>query len=198
MNGKKYRAIRRGIISINFLLFVCLANEAMPFETAKERTMSDTQTASGARDFDFLLGRWRVQNKFLKARLKGSNEWLTFEASLEVRSIIGGLGNVDQYKATLFGKPLEGTTLRVFNPQTKKWSLYWVDNWSATLQPPLVGEFKNGVGEFFTDDEYEGKKIKVRFIWSEIAGNHARWEQAFSEDGGKVWETNWIMEFSKI
>lgn len=159
--------------------------------------MSDTQTASGARDFDFLLGRWRVHNERLKARLKGSNEWEAFEATLEVRSILDGLGNVDQYKATLFGKPLEGTTLRVFNPRTKKWSLYWVDNWSATLYPPMVGEFKNGVGHFFGDDENDGKKVNSRFIWSEITENHACWEQAFSEDG-ETWETNWIMEFSRM
>jgi thiol-disulfide isomerase/thioredoxin len=163
-------------------------------------TMSEekkTEDLSGARDFDFLHGSWKVQNRMLKERLRGSNEWREFEATLTVRPILNGLGNVDEFKTNIGGTYLEGVTMRIFNAKTKLWSLYWVDNLTMELQVPLVGSFKHGRGEFFADDTHQGTKVKVRFLWSDITKDSARWEQAYSTDGGKTWEVNWVMTFTR-
>ncbi|MDX1388252.1 MAG: hypothetical protein R3344_03630 [Acidobacteriota bacterium] len=152
----------------------------------------------GARDFDFLLGDWKIHNRRLTERLVGADTWDEFEATLSVRSILGGLGNVDEFRANWNGKEVEASTLRVFNPSTAEWSLYWVDNLTAVVQPPVVGRFREGRGEFFAHDTHDGIAVLVRFIWSGISRMSAKWEQAFSTDEGKSWETNWTMEFTRI
>ena len=93
---------------------------------------------------------------------------------------------------------LYGTTLRLFNPQSRQWSLYWAASVDGILQVPMIGGFKNGRGEFYSQEVFEGRHIFSRFIWSKITKNSCQWEQAFSEDGGVTWETNWIMEFERI
>jgi len=114
-----------------------------------------------------------------------------------VRSILGGLGNVDDFKAEWNGQRVEALTLRVFNPEAEEWSLYWVDNRTAVLQPPVVGRFRDGRGEFFARDAHDGTPVLVRFIWHDITEKSARWEQAYSTDEGRTWETNWTMEFTR-
>lgn len=156
---------------------------------------AENSLPSGARDFDFLIGEWRICNRRLRERLVGSDTWDTFEATLSVRSILGGLGNVDEFKADWNGKRVEAVTLRVFDPRKEEWSLYWVDNLTAVVQPPVIGGFRDGRGEFFTRDTHNGTPVLVRFIWSNITEGSARWEQAFSTDEGRTWETNWTMEF---
>ena len=154
----------------------------------------------GRKDFDFLHGRWKVHNRRLVRRLQACTEWQEFEASQDVRPVLGGLGNVDTYSALPFsdGKPLEGMTLRIFDPSAQTWSLYWADDRSCQLQPPVVGRFVDGRGEFSGDDVFDGKPIRVRFIWSHLTATSARWEQAFSVDGGETWETNWYMVMTRI
>lgn len=154
--------------------------------------------AARANDFDFLIGKWQILNRRLAKRLCGSDDWRKFEATLEVRPILDGLGNVDEYRAEIDGRPMVATTIRIYNPSTKNWSLYWIDNWSAELQPPTVGRFRDGRGEFFARDTFEGREILIRFVWSDISRQAARWEQAFSDDEGETWETNWTMEFRRV
>lgn len=150
---------------------------------------------SSKNDFDFLLGRWAIDNRMLKERLCGSNKWRRFEANLEVKKILSGTGSVSIFRAIINSRFFEGMMLRLFNPVTKLWSLHWVDNWSAVLQPPLIGEFTNGKGEFYCDYFYNDEPVKILHIWSNITSKSAHWEQAFSNDSGKTWETNWTMEF---
>lgn len=159
---------------------------------------ADTVLPAGARDFDFLIGDWQIVNRRLAERLVGAETWDTFDATLSVRPILGGLGNVDEFRADWKGKQIEASTLRVFNPKTQEWSLYWVDNLTAIVQPPVVGHFRNGSGEFFAQDQHNGIPVLVRFIWKDITGNSAMWEQAFSIDEGTTWETNWTMEFARV
>jgi hypothetical protein len=154
---------------------------------------------AGAHDFDFFVGDWKIHNRRLKNRNPGApREWEEFEATDKARSILKGIGNMDQYFATLHGHDLEGVTLRLFNPATGEWSLYWVSSLDGVLQSPLVGHFTNGRGEFFADDVADGKPIKVRFVWSDITRDRAHWEQAISTDGGKTWDSNWIMEMTRV
>ncbi len=149
-------------------------------------------------DFDFLTGSWKIHNRYLKGRLRGSAEWLEFEARSEVQPVLNGLGNVDRYYATRDGKPMEGLSLRLFNPVTGEWSIYWADTVRAgILATPMVGKFENGVGEFFGDEQLDGKKVLCRFRWTHSGEDSAEWRQAFSSDGGKTWETNWIMTFTR-
>ena len=156
-----------------------------------------TNHVKGARDFDFLFGSWSVRSRRLKERMRGSQEWEEHSAKCEVEPILGGYGNVDRFEMQFHGESWHGTTLRFFNPANGLWNIYWVDNRRFVLDPPMVGKFENGVGTFFGDDVFEERPIRVRFIWSQPGKDEARWEQAFSADGEKTWETNWIMEFTR-
>jgi hypothetical protein len=148
----------------------------------------------GRGDFDFHMRPCRIRNQRLVRRLEGCTEWQEFDATQEAHLILGGLGNVDYFHCPDFpGGPLEGMSLRFFDPATRLWSIYWVDDRSCQLQPPVVGRFVGGRGEFHGDDTFAGKPIRVRYIWSDITETSARWEQAFSADGGETWETNWRM-----
>jgi len=150
------------------------------------------------RDFDFFMGTWNVHNRKLIERMKGCTSWDEFKATVTARPIWEGLANTDEFIA-LEGPsgPIRGMTLRLYNPKSKQWSLYWANSANGTLERPVIGGFENGRGEFYDQEMFEGRSIFVRFIWSDITQNSCRWEQAFSDDGGKSWETNWIMEFTR-
>ena len=154
---------------------------------------------AGERDFDFLFGRWRVANERLRDRLAGSSEWQRFDAILECRPILGGVGNVDEFVTDEFDAGVfVGATLRLFDRARRRWSLYWASNRRGVLEPPVVGGFAHGVGRFEGDDVHDGRPVRVRFVWSDIGADRAAWEQAFSADGGRTWETNWRMRFSRL
>ena len=144
--------------------------------------------------FDFLFGTWDVHNRRLKDRLVGSREWEEFSGTAECRSVLGGAGNVDEIR---FPDGTMGLTLRLWDPEREVWSLNWTTNESGRFFPPVVGGFRDGRGVFYGDDAEGGMSVRVRFIWSEMTATSARWEQAFSTDGGNRWETNWIMELTR-
>jgi hypothetical protein len=150
----------------------------------------------GARDFDFWMGSWKVRNRRLRERLKGSTEWDEFEAACDARPLLGGLGNEDEFR-TDFWPGFIGMTLRFFNPQTRQWAIYWVDSRRGALEPPVFGGFDGATGLFFGDDTFAGRPIRVRFIWRHEGARTASWEQAFSTDGGETWETNWTMDMTR-
>lgn len=157
-----------------------------------------------AHDFDFWLGSWRNQNRRLVKRLQGCTEWETFDSLATAQALPGGIGNYDDFVPTDWNPGYVGMSLRVYSPQSQRWSIYWLENrtggldHTGLLRPPVIGGFKDGVGIFEGDDLLEGKPIRVRFVWSGITATSARWEQFFSADGGQTWESNWIMEFSRI
>jgi len=180
---------------------------------------------SASTDFDFWIGRWSVRNERLKGRLCGSTEWEEFAASAEARFLPGGLGNIDQFVITDDWRPARpaasaaqgsfrisaddrllcetacpgfvGLTVRLFEPSTKLWRIYWADNMRGIFDPPVIGQFTDGVGTFEGDDQHEGAPVRVRFKWTHDPPRTARWEQAFSTDGGASWETNWIMHMTR-
>ena len=151
----------------------------------------------GARAFDFLLRRWRVHNRRLWHRLVNSNDWEEFPASLEVRPVLGGLGNVDQFRTMLGGAYFEGLSLRLYSPTDEAWSIYWADTSTGVLLPPLTGTFDGPTGTFYGTDVHEANAVDVRFFWESIDERCARWERAYSVDGGKEWETNWVMQLER-
>jgi len=152
----------------------------------------------GRTDFDFIIGRWKVHNRSLRQRLKGSSDWQEFEATSVARKILGGIGNIDEITFDRETGPIDGMALRLFDPKSQKWSIYWSSSTTGVLDTPMIGKFENGRGEFFAQELHESKHVYSRFIWSEITENSCRWEQALSPDGGKTWETNWIMEFTRL
>lgn len=149
----------------------------------------------GARDFDFLMGRWLVHNRRLKTRLHACTEWEEFQATAHARALLSGLGNEDEFR-TDWRPGFIGMTVRLYHPGTGQWAIYWADNQRATFEPPVFGSFSGDTGLFEGDDTFEGRPIRVRFTWSR-GTDRARWEQAFSPDDGRTWETNWTMAFTR-
>jgi len=160
--------------------------------------MSDSVTArDGARDFDFWMGTWKIRNRRLRERLKGSNEWDEFEARGIARQLPAGLGNEDEFHTDYDGG-FVGMSFRFFNRATKQWAIHWVNSRQGVLEPPVLGSFSGDIGIFRGTDTFEGRPIDVRYTWSRVTTEAPHWEQAFSEDGGKTWETNWIMDMERI
>jgi len=151
----------------------------------------------GRNDFDFLMGSWKVHHRTLKGRLKGSTEWNEFEGEMVDRKILNGLGNLDENIIHSQKGLVRAIALRLFNPVSKEWSIYWSTDRTGTLDVPMIGGFTDRRGEFYSQEVFEGQHIYSRFIWSKVTSNSCQWEQAFSIDGGKTWETNWIMEFER-
>jgi hypothetical protein len=146
-------------------------------------------------DFDFLVGSWNVENRRLTKRLVGSDEWTEFTARATCWSLFDGMANVDEI---FFPDGTRGLTLRLFDPGREEWSLYWASSTTGTLFPPVVGRFAAGRGVFYGDDTEGGAPVRVRFVWSDVTPNSARWEQAFSVDREASWEVNWTMRFTRI
>jgi hypothetical protein len=161
-----------------------------------ERSEPRTTTGpDGARDFDFLHGRWRVRGRRLVERLVGCQEWRELEATCECWPLLDGLGNADELRSDHL-PGFVGTSLRLFDRQARQWSIHWADNRRGVLDPPMCGSFAGDVGVFAGADVHAGRAILARFIWRR--GPSPRWEQAFSADGGHTWETNWTMDFARL
>jgi hypothetical protein len=149
-------------------------------------------------DFDFFIGSWKVAHRRLKVRLAGGTEWETFSGACVVQKMLGGFGNVDDNIIEIPSGMYRAITVRSFDAAASTWSIWWLDSRSpGSLGVPVVGRFVNGVGIFFSEDTWEGKPIRVRFLWTRPRPESPRWEQAFSPDAGATWETNWIMDFKK-
>ena len=152
------------------------------------------------KNFDFLIGKWNVLNKRLKERLINSNEWIEFPAEMETKPFLNGLGLMDEMKSSHFGDDFIGFSIRMVNPKTNIWTIYWADtsNPENYLKEQVVGGFENGIGEFYGKEYYQGKEYKLRFTWKKESANTAQWEQAYFDELKNEWETNWTMEFTRI
>ncbi|MFI9154466.1 hypothetical protein [Streptomyces sp. NPDC053367] len=150
---------------------------------------------SSPHDFDFLHGDWDVRNRRRTDFLDPAGAWEEFPATTRCWSLFDGAANVDEIDMPHLG--CRGLTLRLFDPRTRQWSLNWASSRTGRLFPPVLGHFEDGRGVFHGDDAYDGKEVRVRFVWSGIGAATARWEQAFSLDDGESWLTNWSMEFTR-
>jgi hypothetical protein len=159
--------------------------------------MATIQTDHGT-DFDFVLGRWRIHNRKLVDVLDPEcTKWVEFEATSEARPILGGLGNVDTFLAPEMpphGDRVEGVTLRLFDPESQLWRIWWASTrFPGQLDTPVEGRFEGDHGEFLCDDVLNGHPVKVRYDWRVLSETEIRWEQSFSYDGGSTWNANWVM-----
>jgi hypothetical protein len=146
-------------------------------------------------DFDFLVGRWSVRNRRLKQRHVGSNDWDEFDAVNEAWTHLNGSVSVDEI--AFIDRGFSGCTVRTLELATGRWAIYWINSTIGRLCPPVHGGFRGDRGEFFGDDEDQGRPVKVRFVWERLGDDRARWTQAFALAGGP-WETNWVMEMNRI
>jgi len=154
-------------------------------------------THDGRHDFDFLHGRWQVQNERLRERLAGSDDWEIFTAIDECRPLLGGIGNLEEFRTDWHGG-YEGIALRLYDLAARQWRIHWASDRAGVLDPAVSGAFEGGTGTFLGEDRHEGRPVRVRFLWNHSSANTAHWQQAFSIDGGASWETNWHMRFRRL
>ncbi|MFJ9723582.1 hypothetical protein ACIRP3_12595 [Streptomyces sp. NPDC101209] len=150
---------------------------------------------SSPHDFDFLHGEWEVAHRRRTDFLDPDSGWVEFASTSRCFPLFDGAANLDEIDLPHLGA--KGLTLRLFDPERAQWSLNWSSSRTGTLFPPVFGRFEGDRGEFYGDDTHDGKDVRVRFVWSGVSPAAARWEQAFSVDGGESWLTNWTMDFSR-
>jgi hypothetical protein len=163
--------------------------------------LSQQAEHDGQHDFDFEIGNWKTHLK-LSSRLghpfNGSNTWSEYDGTSVVRKIWNGKANMVELEVDGPTGHVEGLSLRLYNPQSRQWSLNSANSKVGTMSVPTVGEFKNGRGEFYDQETINGRVMLVRNIWSGMTSTSCHFEQAFSEDGGKTWELNWIADDTRV
>jgi hypothetical protein len=152
----------------------------------------------GQHDFDFEIGKWKTHLRRLLHPLAGSTTWVEYEGTTVVRKVWDGRANLVELDVNGPAGHIEALSLRLYNPESRQWSLNFANSKGGTLGQPTIGEFKNGRGEFFDQETYNGRAILVRFVIFDITPNSCRFEQAFSDDGGKSWEVNWIATDTRV
>jgi hypothetical protein len=153
-------------------------------QSAKER--------DGRHDFDFEIGTWKTHLWRLQHPLSGSKTWVEYDGTSVVRKVWNGRANLIELEVDGPAGHIEGLNLRLYNPESHQWSLNFANSSGGTMSQPTIGKFKNGRGEFFDQEPFNGRAILVRFVISDIKADSCRFEQSFSDDGGKTWEVNWI------
>jgi hypothetical protein len=152
----------------------------------------------GQHDFDFEIGTWKTHVSRLLHPLSGSTAWAQYDGTSVVSKIWNGRANLVELEADGASGHLELASLRLYNPESHQWSLNVLSSQSGVLGVPTVGEFKNGRGEFYDQEPFGGRVIWVRFVISDMTADSCHFEQAFSDDGGRTWEVNWIATDTRV
>jgi len=165
-------------------------------------SVTNSQPAAAARDgqhdFDFDIGTWKTHLSRLVHPLTGSNTWVTLEGITVVRKIWDGKANLAELDVETPKGHVQVLSLRLYNPEARQWSLNTANSSVGTVSVPTIGDFKNGRGEFYDQEPFNGRTILVRNVWSDITADSCRFEQSFSDDGGKTWEVNWIAVDTRV
>jgi hypothetical protein len=172
------------------------------FKTLAQSSTPKLDTAEaqdpGQHDFDFEYGSWKAHLKRLQQPLAGSDTWIDYDGTSVVKRLWNGRANFGEFEVGNSTSHIEGLTLRLYNPKSHQWRLYWANSKDGILsKPPTTGQFTNGLGEFFDQEDFGDKSIFVRFVFSDVSTTVFRTEQAFSADGTKTWESNWIATFTR-
>jgi hypothetical protein len=179
------------------LITICLMPLASYSQSEASPKTSDPQR-DAQHDFDFEFGAWKAHISRRLKPLTGSTTWVEYEGTSVVRKVWNGRANLGELDVSGPAGQIQGLSLRTYNPQSRQWHISWVNSAEGTVGLPMIGGFNQGRGEFFNQEPFNGRAIFVRFIFSDIIANSFRIEQAFSDDGGKTWETNWIAKFSRV
>ncbi len=176
---------------------LCMQAQA---QSAPAATPATATARDGSHDFDFEIGNWQTHLKRLQHPLSGSTTWIEYNGTTSVKKIWSGRANlveleVDQVGAT---SHIEALSLRLYNPDSHQWSLNFASSAGGTMAQPTIGEFKDGRGEFYDQESFNGRSILVRFVITQLSKDAAHFEQAFSSDGGKTWEVNWVADDTRV
>jgi hypothetical protein len=180
------------------LILLLLPLHALPQRSTSTPSDPAPPLRDGQHDFDFEIGTWKTHLKRLVRPLTGSTTWVELEGTTVVRKISDGRANLVELDVQGPSGHIEAISLRLYNPETHQWSLNFANSRVGTLAVPAIGEFKNGRGEFFNQDLLGGRSIFVRFIIQCASVDSCRFEQAYSADGGKTWEENWIATDTRV
>ena len=166
-------------------------------DPSKPKLRPSPTQRDGEHDFDFNFGTWKTHVSRLVHPLTGSKQWVEYDGTSVVSKLWNGRASLFELDVSGPAGHIEGVGLRLYNPETHQWSLNWANSSDGVINKPMIGEFKDGRGEFFDQEEFNGRMILARNGFSEITPNSSRFEQAFSDDGGKSWEINWVMTFMR-
>lgn len=177
-----------------FVSLPALAQQEPAQQKPEASKASPATERDGRHDFDFEIGTWNTKLKRLARPLTGSTTWVEYEGTTVVRKVWNGAANLVELDVEGPAGRIEALSLRLYNPESRQWSLNFSNINGGTMSPPTIGEFRNGRGEFYSQEMLGGRAILVRFIISDITPTSCHFEQAFSADGGKTWEVNWIAD----
>jgi hypothetical protein len=164
----------------------------------KTEPQATTQQRDGQHDFDFEIGTWKTHLSRRLHPLTGSTTWVVYDGTTVVRKVWDGRANLVELEVDGPAGHIEALSLRLYNPQSHQWSLNFAGSGAGSLSQPTIGEFSNSRGEFFDQETLNGRAILVRFVISDITPDSCHFEQAFSDDGGKTWEVNWIATDTRV
>ena len=181
-----------------FAALILLSSVATLAQATLEKPTSPTAERDGQHDFDFEIGTWKTHLKRLAHPLSGSNQWIECSGISVIRKVWDGRANLLELEAECPSGHLQALSLRLYNPQSRQWSLNFSNSSGGTLSQPTIGEFKNGLGQFYDQETFRDRAILVRFVISDITPNSCRFAQSFSDDGGKTWEVNWIAVDTRV
>jgi hypothetical protein len=190
--------------SIGIWLLLCVFGCPAPMlreisspSDAKSRRASQSP-GNGEHDFDFLIGTWRTHISRLEHPLAHSKKWISMDGVVQVRRVWQGGADLGEVEAEGSGGRFEGLTLRLYDPQLQQWRLYFANSRDGALAKPMIGEFKNGRGEFYDQELLDGKAMYFRNVYFDITPNSYRFEQAFSDDGGLSWAPNFTASLTRL
>lgn len=154
---------------------------------------------NGEHDFDFEVGNWKTHISRLRRPLSGDTVWLEYDGTSVVKKLWNGRANTVELEVDgPGGRHIQGLSLRLYNPQSRQWSLNFVNAAVGTMSVPTVGAFTNGRGEFFDWEEYDGRMVLVRNVWKDITATSCRFEQSYSADGGRTWQVTWTSAHTRV
>ena len=172
------------------LLLVLATISAAASAAAPEQ--AQTIARDGSHDFDFLIGKWKAHLRRLPDRLVGSTRWVEYDGISNHHKLLDSNANFEEFEVDGPAGHIEALSLRLYNPQSRQWSLNFANSAAGTMAVPTLGEFRNGRGEFYDQETLNGRAILVRFLILPVSADTIRFEQAYSDDGGKTWELNWV------
>ncbi|MGA2924092.1 MAG: hypothetical protein ABSE28_23580 [Candidatus Sulfotelmatobacter sp.] len=190
-------------------LYLLLSGTAAFFQlalgaAAQQHSAASSESArperDGQHDFDFEIGKWKAHVKNLGHRLSGSKDWEEFEGTVVTTPFMDGNGNLSEMNVdgATSHRHIQIIAVRLYNATSRQWSIYGASTKTGVFDPPQIGQFDGDRGEFYTSDMYEGRAIYIRFVWQNVSPMATHFEQAFSSDGGKTWEVNWIYDGTRI
>jgi hypothetical protein len=165
---------------------------------AEARPTTASAAHDGQHDFDFMFGRFKIQVRRLRNPLHGSNDWYEITGTTVCRPFWNGKGNIEEFEADGPDGRMEAVMVRLYSPTSRQWSLNWANQKNARFDVPTIGEFRDGRGEFYDQELFEGRSIPVRYVWSDITATAGHFEQSYSADGGRTWEANWIAQSTRL